>query len=212
MDKITDKLTGLLLKKEYETRLLHEVQRAMRYRRPLTLMVMEIEWGFFEKEVNLRTAMPYTIFKQLGPLILRQLRTVDFAGRITGEIFSAMMPETPLAGAFIAADRLRQAVEEYEFIGDNLERRFRVALNVGVASFPEHGINSDELMGSANKALLMARRDGGNKTSVYPEELYKASDVFRPRPGAPDAGMPASGGEDGARASMPAPSTGSGQE
>lgn len=188
MDKVTDKLTGLLLKKEYETRLVHEVQRAMRYRRPLTLMVMEVDFGYFEKEINIRAAMPYTIFKQLGPLILRQLRTVDFAGRIAGETFAAMMPETPLSGAFVAADRLRQAVESYEFIGDNLDRRLRVALNVGVASFPEHGVKAEELMGSANKALLMSRRDGGNATVVYPEVLYKPEDVFKPFPGAPTAG------------------------
>jgi diguanylate cyclase (GGDEF)-like protein len=200
LDKITDKLTGLLLKKEFEFRLLHEVQRAMRYRRPLTLMVMEVDFGFFEKEINIRASMPYTIFKQLGPIILKQLRTVDFAGRIAGETFSAMMPETPLGGAFVAADRLRQAVEGYEFIGDNLDRRLKVALNIGVASFPEHGTSSDELMSSANKALLIARRDGGNKTIVYPQVLYQASEVFKPLPGAFGAGAPPSAGEEAAPA------------
>lgn len=207
LDKVTDKLTGLLIKKEYEVRLLHEVERAMRYRRPLTLMVMEIDWGYFEKDINIRVAMPYTIFKQFGPLLQRQLRTVDFAGRISGELFSSIMPETPLSGAFVAADRLRQAVEGYDFIGDNLERRFKVALNVGVASFPEHGISSDELMSSAHKALLMARRDGGNKTVVYPQEIYNATDVFQPLPGAPPGAPPAVmlAAENKASASVSAP-------
>lgn len=178
LEKTTDKLTGLLVKKEFESRLVHEVQRAKRYQRPLTLLMIEVDWEFFEKEVNIRASMPYTIFKQLGPIILRKLRTVDFAGRIAGETFSAMLPETPLAGAFIAADRLREAVEHYEFIGDDLERRFRVAVNIGVASFPEHGKDAEELTNTANKALSMCRAQGGNKTVVYPEVLYQASEVF----------------------------------
>ena len=178
LEKTTDKLTGLLIKKEFESRLVHEVQRAKRYQRPLTLMVIEVDWEHFEKDINIRAAMPYTIFKQLGPIITRKLRTVDFAGRIAGETFSAMLPETPLSGAFIAADRLREAVEHYEFIGDDLERRLRVAVNIGVASFPEHGKDAEELTSTAHKALGMCRAQGGNKTIVYPEELYKASEVF----------------------------------
>lgn len=178
LEKTTDKLTGLLVKKEFESRLVHEVQRAKRYHRPLTLLLIEVDWAHFEKEVNIRTSMPYTIFKQLGPIITRKLRAVDFAGRVAGETFSALLPETPLSGAFIAADRLREAVESYEFLGDDLERRFHVAINIGVASFPEHGKDADELTNTANKAISMCRAQGGNKTVVYPEVLYQASEVF----------------------------------
>jgi diguanylate cyclase (GGDEF)-like protein len=183
LDKSIDKLTGLLVKSEFQDRLTHEVQRAKRYQRPLTLLVIEVDWTFFEKEINIRASMPYTIFKQLGPIITRQLRTVDFAGRIAGETFSAMLPETPLSGAFVAADRLRSAVESYEFIGDDAEGRLRVAINVGVASFPEHGRDAEELAATANKALSMCRTEGGNKAVVFPQELYKASEVFWTPPG-----------------------------
>lgn len=207
VDSTIDKLTGLLKKDEFESRLEHEVQRAKRYHRPLTLLVVEVDWEHFEKQVSLRTAMPYTIFKQLGPLILRKLRAVDFAGRIAGETFSAMLPETPIDGAFIAADRLREAVEHYGFIGDELDRRFRVAVNIGVASFPEHGKETEELVTTANKALIMCREQGGNKTVLYPDTLYKASEVFwLPSRPTTDAGSPV------ADAEMPAPAPPGGQD
>jgi len=205
LDKSIDKLTGLLVKSEFQDRLTHEVQRAKRYQRPLTLLVIEVDWTYFEKEINIRAIMPYTIFKQLGPIITRQLRTVDFAGRMAGETFSAMLPETPLSGAFIAADRLRAAIESHEFIGDDVEGRLRVAINVGVASFPEHGRDADELASTANKALLMCRAEGGNKAIVYPQELYKASEVFWFPPGAAPAPADAGGAPTAEEVPPPAP-------
>lgn len=194
----TDKLTGLLLQKEFEVQLTHEVQRAMRYRRPLTLLMAEVDFEHFEKERNLRQGMPYTIYKQLGPIILRHLRAVDFAGRIGGERFAALLPETPLSGAFVAGDRLRQAVEAYEFMAEDMTTRVHVALSVGVATFPDHGTTPEELTHSAQKALQMAHRDGGNQCVVYPEALHDVAEVFRDRFGAPReqaASAPPSGGD-----------------
>jgi len=123
-----DKLTGLLAKKEFEEQLQHEVQRAMRYRRPLTLLIAEVDFEHFEAELNIRTSMPYTILKQVGAIIQKHLRTVDMAGRVAGETFAMMLPETPLDGAKVAAERLRMSVESHEFLGDNVERRLRMAI------------------------------------------------------------------------------------
>ena len=179
-----DRLTGLFVKKEFELRLSHEVPRALRYRRPLTLLIVEVDFEHFEKERNLRSTMSYTIFKQLGPILYRQLRTVDYGGRISGDLFAAVLPETAAEGAVVAGERLRQTVEDYEFLGEDLETRIRVALNVGMASFPEHGLNVEELTSSAHRALAHARREGGNRAVLYPEKLYDADEVFRDlRPG-----------------------------
>lgn len=174
-----DRLTGLFVKKEFEVRLSHEVPRALRYRRPLTLLIVEVDFEHFEKERNLRATMSYTIFKQLGPIIHRQLRTVDYGGRISGDLFAALLPETGAEGAVVAGERLRKMVEDYEFLGEDLGTRVRVAINVGMASFPEHGLNVEELTSSAHRALAHARREGGNRAVLYPEKLYDADEVFR---------------------------------
>ena len=174
-----DRLTGLLLKAAFEARLAREIPRSSRYARPFTLMLAEVDFSWFEKERDLRTAMSYRIFKQLGPLILKRLRTVDFAGRISGELFAILLPETGLSGAFMAGERLCRAIEAHAFMGEDLDERVRVALNVGAASFPEHGLSGEELLSSAHKALLIARRDGGNRAVVFPEILYPPGKVFR---------------------------------
>lgn len=175
----TDKLTGLLLEKEFADRLSIEVQRALRYRRPLTLLLAEVAFEQFQPDRNLRWSMPYTIYKQLGPLINRQLRKVDMAGRIGGDMFAILLPETGLSGSFVAGDRIRKAVEIYEFLGDDTTSRVKVALNVGVATFPDHGLTGEELLSTAQRALLMVRRDGGNKAQVYPERIHDPVEVFR---------------------------------
>jgi len=190
-----DKLTGLLVQKEFEERLTHEVQRAMRYRRPLTLLLIEVAFDYYGSEHNLRADLSYTIYKQLGALLIRQMRKVDFAGRIGGDMFALLLPETPLAGAFVAGDRIRKTVEDHDFLGDAVSQRVKVALNIGVAAFPDHGTTSDELMATAQKALQMARRDGGNKCVVYPEILHPPAEVFRTMAPPNSADRPPSSGD-----------------
>lgn len=174
-----DKLTGLLDRKEFESHFFHEVTRALRYRRPLTLLIIEVDFEHFDAEHNLRANMSYTVFKQLGPIIRRQLRTVDFGGRFSGDLFAVLLPETGADGANVAGERIRKVVEEYEFLGEDLTTRFRVALNVGMAAFPQHGIAAEEVLASAHRALAIARREGGNKAIFYPETLYDAEVVYR---------------------------------
>jgi len=151
----------------------------MRYRRPLTVLLIEVDFEHFSPGQNVKWGMAYTIYKQLGPLFMRQLRKVDLAARMGGEQFALLLPETGLAGAQIAGERIRKAVETHEFIGEDVSSRVRVAINVGMATFPDHGTGSDELMATAQKALLLARRDGGNLALVYPERLHDPEVVFR---------------------------------
>jgi len=153
----------------------------MRYRRPLTLLLLDVDFDFFKPEHNVRWGLAYAVYKQLGPLLLKRLRTVDMAGRIGGDTFAVMLPETGLSGAFIAGDRLLKAVEAHQFLGETPETIVRVALSVGVATFPDHGTSGSELLASAQKALQLARRDGSNQTVVYPDRLHEAAEVFRAR-------------------------------
>ncbi len=167
-----DKLTGLYTQKYFEERLKEELARSRRYKRPLTLLMFEIDYEHFMPEYNVRWAMVYTILKQFGSLLLSQLRNVDIAGRYGGEMFTIMLPETPLEGGKTAAERIRKVVEEHSFLGDNIVKRVKIALNGGVASFPIHGKTPEELLSSAHQGLLMARNQGGNKVVVCPITLY----------------------------------------
>jgi len=167
-----DKLTGLYTRKYFRLRLDEELARTRRYKRPLSIVIFEINYKYFMPEYNIRWSMVYTILKQFGALLLRQLRNVDIAGRYGGEMFTVLLPETPLEGGKIAADRIRKRVEEHTFIGDNVISEVKLAINGGLATCPMHGKSLKEVLSSAHQGLLMSRSEGGNKIVVCPNLLY----------------------------------------
>lgn len=163
---LIDKLTGLYNKKYFEKRLINELERAKRYKRPLSLLLFEIDYNYFIKDYDVKWGISYSILKQFGALILKIYRNVDLAGRYEGEMFIAILPETPIEGAAVAGERLRKAVEDHVFIGDNRMPKIKIALNVGVVTYPKNGINIEELVSAAYDAVLEARAQGSNKVIV----------------------------------------------
>jgi diguanylate cyclase (GGDEF)-like protein len=167
-----DKLTGLYQEDYFKFRLEEETLRNLRYKRDMTLLLIEIEFSHFNKDYDLRWGFAYTILRQLGKFVREAVRRIDIAGRLTGDCFAVILPETPEEGAMILAERIRKMVEEHTFRGNNEVPDIRVAVNVGVVSFPKHGKTSDELLAMAQRAVVMARDEGGNKVKLFPEVLY----------------------------------------
>lgn len=172
---LLDKLTGLYQKKHFLEQLDLEVKRCARYKRPLSVLAFELDYRYFHPDVDVRWSMGYTLFKQLGPIVVSTLRNVDLASRFDGEVFLAFLPETGREGALIAGERLRSRVERHWFLGqvpgvpaaEGLKSdRFRVALNVGVAIFPENGLEPSVLVEASRGALQWAKSDGSNKVMV----------------------------------------------
>ena len=159
---LKDKLTALYEKQFFEELLLKEVVRSSRYARPFCLLLIEICYDFFVKEMNLRTELGYRILKEVGCVIQDLARDVDFGGRVDGEVLGLVLPETTRDGAHVAAERLREAMEERTFVGTSHPEP-RVALTIGLASFPENGKTREELILAAERARFEARQAGGNK-------------------------------------------------
>lgn len=163
-----DKLTGLLLEKSFTDRLEEEVLRARRYKVPVSLLMMEVNFGYYEKEYDLKKSLSYTIYKQLSFLIKSTIRVVDVAGRYGGEHFVIYLPETDFEGGMRTAERLRVAVESHEFMGDEGRPRVKVAVSLGVAAFVKHAKTAKELISAAMKGLQMVKAGGGNKVAECP--------------------------------------------
>lgn len=165
-EDLVDKLTGLYNRKYFEGRLEEEISRSGRYKRPLTVLLFEIDYNHFITDYDIKWGMSYTLLKQFGAFILKTYRNVDLAGRYQGDIFAVILPETPQEGALIAAERLRTAVEKRIFIGDNKLPEIKIAINVGVVVYPQNGLTASELITAAQKALLEAKNSGGNKVAL----------------------------------------------
>ena len=98
--------------------------------------------------------------KKLAELFFQTLREQDIAGRIGGEEFLIILPETTMEGAFQLAVRIRKNVEE--FILPFLNFKIRTTISAGVCQFENSVTHVNELLDIADQALYEAKRSGKN--------------------------------------------------
>jgi len=94
------------------------------------------------------------------------VRAVDVVGRFGGEEFIVVLPETPAAEAYQAAERLRLAVSRTVFPGFASDPDLAVfkTISLGVATFPDVPDDAQSLVQLADAALYRANRGGRNQT------------------------------------------------
>mgnify|MGYP002788619856 CR=1 FL=1 len=108
------------------------------------------------------------------------LRSGDVAARFGGEEFAAFLLDADLNQAIIAAERIREVIEENDFSilkqGKHLKTH-RITISIGIAAFPHDSLDPIELVEMADTALYRAKREGRNRVCVYqdlpPEEASK---------------------------------------
>jgi diguanylate cyclase (GGDEF)-like protein len=95
---------------------------------------------------------------------LAVLREQDFLGRIGGEKFCAILPETDLQGARIVVERFREATSRLRFVGEHGE--FSVSVSIGLASITTSDEQFGQAMERADKALYAAKAAGRDRVEV----------------------------------------------
>ncbi|MBB2945960.1 diguanylate cyclase (GGDEF)-like protein [Actinoplanes lutulentus] len=160
---LTDPLTGLWNYRYLREVLRREVERASRFGRMLTVLVLDLDHF---KDVN------DTYGHTAGDLVLGEfarririgLREVDVAFRQGGEEFVVLLPETDAYGGVIVAERLGAAVREWPVPIDprrpGLDDRVSITVSIGIAVFPEHGNTAQEVLDAADEALYAAKNAG----------------------------------------------------
>ncbi|MEV6298078.1 diguanylate cyclase [Actinoplanes sp. NPDC051861] len=160
---LTDPLTGLWNYRYLREVLRREVERASRFGRMLTVLVLDLDHF---KEVN--DTYGHTAGDQVLSEFARRirigLREVDVAFRQGGEEFVVLLPETDAYGGAIVAERLGSAVREWPVPVDprrpGLDDRIPISVSIGIAVFPEHGSTAQEVLDAADEALYAAKNAG----------------------------------------------------
>ncbi len=160
----TDGLTGLNNHRHFQEQLAQEMERSKRYRRPLALLLMDIDHF---KNFNDTYGHPVgdLVLKEISSCIQRSVRRNDIPARYGGEEFVVIIPETDEKGALITAERIRSTIEQHTII--SLDRQLKVTVSIGCSAFPENAPSQQVLIDTADKALYAAKKSGRNRVILY---------------------------------------------
>jgi diguanylate cyclase (GGDEF)-like protein len=166
---LTDPLTGLGNHRHFHERLQHDLDRAQGEGFPLTLVLLDID-NF--KQWNDRFGHP------TGDRILAQvaarLRQGGEAFRLGGDEFALLLPRREeLEGLSIARSVIERISETEIEVGGSL------SMSAGVASYPQHGVERDELVRVADTALYAAKEQGKNTARVYRPDVIELDELRR---------------------------------
>ena len=159
-----DYLTGVANRGHFMDQAEQELARAVRYSNDLSIFMMDIDHF---KQVNDRYGHKIgdSVLKKLAQVCLNTLRTVDILGRIGGEEFAILLPETNMAEALEVAERLRQEIASSRLpLEEGLPVQFTVS--IGVSSLATSDDNIDVLLNAADKALYKAKEAGRNQGCI----------------------------------------------
>lgn len=156
----TDSLTGIGNRRYFMFQAEQEMSRARRFSRPFTVMMMDIDHF---KPINDRYghAVGDAVLQAVVRRANDSLRQTDQIGRLGGEEFAAMLPETNIEAAMVVADRLRQHVAERPIIAAG--QAVQCSISIGVAELQEHDVSIDDLLRRADEALYQAKAKGRNR-------------------------------------------------
>jgi len=161
----TDLLTGLLNRRAFEELLTTELERSRRTGRPVSLLVGDLD-GLGRVNARDGHGAGDAVLQLVARDMQKWKRRIDSVGRIGGEEFGLLLPETDERGAFLVAERLRRAA--HRSFG---EHPLKVTISFGVASYPDHGDECDVLLASAMRAMWAAKELGRDRSVIYSPEV-----------------------------------------
>ncbi|HYD82339.1 MAG TPA: diguanylate cyclase [Paucimonas sp.] len=159
---LTDELTGLPNRRYFLQKLDTEITRARRYRRPLCLGMMDLDHF---KQINDRFGHPAgdDVLRHFSEFVGARLRASDLLGRLGGEEFALLMPETPIENGAYVLRRISELLSHVTLSTDDAELKY--TFSAGVVSLPleDTEAGSDWLLAGVDKALYRAKAAGRNR-------------------------------------------------
>ncbi len=160
---ICDDKTGVKNYHFFDVRLGEEFERARRHDHPLSLLMIDID-DFKLLNDSHGHVVGDIVLREVAQHLADGRRGIDVVARYGGEEFALILPETPLAGASIIAERVRERIAQARFAAMDLA----LTISIGVATYPRPELESrQDLVEAADQALYRAKRSGKNRLVQY---------------------------------------------
>lgn len=159
---LVDELTGIYNRRALYKILDQEIKRAERFKHPLSIMMMDIDFFKVYNDTNGHVAGD-VLLQRLAKIVSSKIREVDTFGRYGGEEFLIILPETSHEGAAKVGEKIRKGVEAAHFKGEEKQPKGQVTVSMGLVTFHGEYGHRTQLIHSADELLYKAKEQGRNQ-------------------------------------------------
>lgn len=153
-----DTLTGVYNRRKIEEILKSEIERSKRYGNPLSVILVDID-DFKELNDTFGHQTGDRVLREVARVISENLRKTDCLGRLGGEEFLIILPETTPMKARLVAERIRRNIEDLDL------RVGKITVSAGVTGL-KVGETLETLINRVDRAMYLAKERGKNRTEV----------------------------------------------
>ena len=164
---VTDGLTGLYNQMHFFELLDRETRQSRRHGMSYSLIIFDVDHfkNYNDHNGHLRGS---ETLREIAAIMKKKFRASDLLAKYGGDEFVVILPQTDKVGAYLAAERLRESVEHEPFPGAETQPQKKITISMGLASYPEHGLNDNEILTRADKASYFGQGVGRNRSVIIP--------------------------------------------
>lgn len=168
-----DALTGLANRRHFFDLAETSLTQTRRYGTPMTVALLDLDHFKHINDTHGHAAGD-AVLSAFAEILRASLRDTDTPARIGGEEFAVLLPNTPLAEALNALERIRQTLDETPVQLDAQgERTIYATVSVGAVQWNVSHLDVDSMLAHADAALYSAKRQGRNRVQLYHAELMQ---------------------------------------
>ena len=168
---LTDALTGLFNIRWWRDMGPRVMAQSLRTGAGVGILLMDLD-HFKQVNDSAGHAAGNSVLRAVARAVRRVVRDSDYAVRYGGEEFLIVLTNSTVEGAMRVAQALQAAIAELRAPTPDIER---VTASIGVAVFPDHGLELDDVVAAADLAMYQAKRDGRDRIAVAPISLRELS-------------------------------------
>ena len=172
---VTDTLTQINNRRYFMQRAAEEIQRESRNNQHLVLLMMDLD-EFKKINDTYGHAAGDLVLQHFAAVLSANIREIDIPGRIGGEEFAVLLPNTTLQDAVILAERMRQSIENAstEISGQAV----KITVSIGAAEYNTEMTSINALYKNADQAMYQAKHSGRNRVVIFREDLPLLAEGF----------------------------------